>query len=232
MLHRHKELHCSEKKVFSGAAAGFSSGFTLLELLIVMAIMAIISAVTLPQLGGMTETARLSTASRTAVMVGRYARTMSLLYQVEIDLIIAMKSGEMRVEVAPVVRELDISEDEGEEKDEEPEASAVDLYSDGLSSRLKMLSTNTAVHAASESLETIKETHTLDRVRVASVLYTGLEEHELTEGEARIRYHSNGTCVPYRLTLIAGTDREDIDSMRVCIEVDTLGSVTVTRREE
>ena len=57
------------------------SGFSLVELLMVVAIIAIITAITIPQLVASTRGNRLRAATRLVVMAGRYARSMAVLRQ-------------------------------------------------------------------------------------------------------------------------------------------------------
>lgn len=75
-------------------------GFTLLELLMVVVILGIISAVLVPRIGAGMSGTRLATAARTTIQAVRYARSMALLNQAETELIVSMQSGLIRVEAA------------------------------------------------------------------------------------------------------------------------------------
>ena len=72
-------------------------GFTLVELLVVMVIIGVMALVILPSFGTGSDIARIKTASRGVMQMTRYARTMAVLYQTPMDLVIT-SSGELRVE--------------------------------------------------------------------------------------------------------------------------------------
>ncbi|HRR33647.1 MAG TPA: type II secretion system protein [Kiritimatiellia bacterium] len=72
-------------------------GFTLVELLVVMVIIGVMALVILPSFGTGSDLARVKTASRGVMQMTRYARTMAVLYQTPMDLVIT-SGGELRVE--------------------------------------------------------------------------------------------------------------------------------------
>ena len=74
--------------------------FTLLELLMVVAILGIVAAVILPNISAVTGGARSATALRTLVQMGRYARSMALLNQTPVDLVLDLDGRRLSVEPA------------------------------------------------------------------------------------------------------------------------------------
>jgi Tfp pilus assembly protein FimT len=70
---------------------------TLVELLVVMVIIGVMALVILPSFGSGSDIARIKTASRGVMQMTRYARTMAVLYQTPMDLVIT-SDGELRVE--------------------------------------------------------------------------------------------------------------------------------------
>lgn len=69
------------------------TAFTLVELLLVLAIVGVATAVTLPNLVRSTRGNRMRAAARTVVMAGRYARSMAVLRQQPVTLEFAIGAG-------------------------------------------------------------------------------------------------------------------------------------------
>jgi prepilin-type N-terminal cleavage/methylation domain-containing protein len=75
--------------------------FTLIELLLVIAIIGVLVAVILPQFNVGMSGVKVRTAALGYMQTARYARTMALLYQVEIE-IVCETGGVIRVEAGPL----------------------------------------------------------------------------------------------------------------------------------
>lgn len=90
--------------------------FSLLELVLVVAILAVVTAVIVPNVTAVTAGARSATAVRTLVQMGRYARSMSLLNQTPVDLVLDLDGRQIRVEPAEVGRGAAMAPGEGEEE--------------------------------------------------------------------------------------------------------------------
>lgn len=76
------------------------AAFTLIELLLVIAIIGVLVAVVAPQLNVGMSGARVRTGAMGYMQASRYARTMAVLYQMETELV-AETGGVMRVEARP-----------------------------------------------------------------------------------------------------------------------------------
>ena len=74
------------------------SAFTIIELLLVVAILGIMTAVLVPKLGGLLQSGQASTAARSVALLGRYARTMALSNQMGVDLVLDMDATTVRTE--------------------------------------------------------------------------------------------------------------------------------------
>lgn len=84
-----------------GRARRLRSGFTLFELLAVIAIMGILIAVIAPQFGGSREGTALVLAARGVAQASRYAHAMALLHQARTELVITPSNGTIEVRAAP-----------------------------------------------------------------------------------------------------------------------------------
>ena len=79
-------------------------GFTIVELLMVIVIIGVVTAIVVPRIGAAMSGGRLRVGARSVVQSARYARTMALLHQIDIDLVLdaAQEKGRIRVEAAPL----------------------------------------------------------------------------------------------------------------------------------
>lgn len=83
-----------------GAASGekhsaFSRAFTLIEVLLVIVVIGIASAIAMPAFVRSMQGQRLSTAARTLTTVARYARSMAVLQQSDLSLIFNLANGQI-----------------------------------------------------------------------------------------------------------------------------------------
>ncbi|MEI7438032.1 MAG: prepilin-type N-terminal cleavage/methylation domain-containing protein, partial [bacterium] len=86
--------------------------FTLVEILLVMAILAVVSAVTVPSFVRSIRGNRLRTAGRTVVAVTRYARSMALLHQREV--VITFMPGNSTIVITSLDRPMAVLQATGE----------------------------------------------------------------------------------------------------------------------
>jgi prepilin-type N-terminal cleavage/methylation domain-containing protein len=73
-------------------------GFTIIELLLVVAILGIVAAALVPKLGGLMRSAQAVTSARSIAQLGRYARTMALSNQMAVELVLDLNSATIRTE--------------------------------------------------------------------------------------------------------------------------------------
>ncbi len=181
------------------------SGFTLVEVLLVLAIMAIVTVIAMPTFVHSIRGQRLQTAARTVTMAGRYARSMALLQQREMALTFDLDKGVVTIAGAG----------RAEERQDETAGTAGGLPE---LRPPETESTNTlAVRAEAEVI-----TRTLEMVKIAAVEIGEQGSTDVSEGACQVLYRSNGLCTPYKVTIV------DIHGGSVTIEVDALGSVVTS----
>jgi type II secretory pathway pseudopilin PulG len=181
----------------------------------VVMVIGIVVAITLPTFVRSIRGNRLRMAARTVIMAGRYARNMAILNQRE--MMVELQPESSRVTVRAVrtftpdaTQEAQYSDPwggeeapwvEDEDRDDEDEAD------------------EEAVPLAGGKAEIVR---VLDGVKIVEVeiLEDPGEDREDFPDEARqVLYRSNGQCTPYRVTLM------DEENESVVVEVDRLGSV-------
>ena len=173
--------------------------FTLVEVLLVLAIMGIMTLVSMPYLVKSIRGNRLRVATDTVVRAGRYARSMALLSQREMRLTFDISGSAIRVDprydTAPSAPTDTPPAGDAPPSDaaHEPPPVAADA--------------SNAPPAAAPSLSLAR---TLDAVRIDYV-EVGHKDRETT-GTVAVVYRSNGRCTPYAIRV-----------------VDAYGSATLTR---
>lgn len=80
------------------APARRAAGFTLMELMLVVAIIGVVVAITMPMMAKSIRGNRVRMAVRSVVSAGRYARTMAILKQRETVLALDLAGGRVTVE--------------------------------------------------------------------------------------------------------------------------------------
>lgn len=204
-----------------------SRGFTLIELLLVIAILGIMTAVTLPRFSRAMSGGRISVATRLLARTGRYARTMALLHQAPVDLVVRFDPPVLRVEAASRERPAEESSfpEDADAPRLEPEAEAPLPAPDPLSMARENFGETIEPTDTTEAFsDAVAVEHPLEKVTVEFLGYTDTVEPFSGDPEAeevRIRYRSNGACRPHRWRIVdeQGVARE--------IAVDIVGSFEI-----
>lgn len=186
-------------------------GFTLVEVLLVLAILAIVTATTMPSFVRSMRANRLRGAARTVVSAGRYARSLAVVRQQPMQLVFDLARGRLRVEPAPAPPapgEPDMPRDAA--RDTSPLPAPTDTPA-----------TN-APRGGFTGAETIERA--LDGVRVESVeIGGGLPATGGSEDDSGpiITYQTNGRCPPYVVKLA------DEQGRGLTVRVDALAGAEI-----
>ncbi|MGI6496220.1 MAG: pilus assembly FimT family protein [Kiritimatiellia bacterium] len=213
------------------------SGFTLLELLMVIVILGVLAAVVAPRIGASMGGGRLRVGARGVMQAARYARTMSLLHQLDIDLVLDLspEHAKVRVEAAPLYGERADGGASGRirlpsgEDDANPVSGTSPALSPGFdeeSGQYGSAVSSAAQLAAQALAETVRTEIEAPGCTYAFLGYrdnAGGASTGKTEGEARIRFRSNGTCRPFAVRVSITDD----DALYVSF--DLLGSAAVDK---
>jgi prepilin-type N-terminal cleavage/methylation domain-containing protein len=150
------------------------AAFTLIEVLLVLAIIGIVVAVAMPTFVRSMRGNRLRAAARTVAAAGRYARSMAVMRQQEAVMILDLDFALVAVSIG------DSRPPPEEAVPPEPPAEQPELA--GLS------------QAGGAILRR------LDRVRIEEVTSDDTGE-DRRDGRFAVTYRTNGTCVPYKVRL-------------------------------
>ena len=219
----------------------FRKGFTLVELLLVVAIIGIMAFVVGPSVFTSSDLMRLKTASRGVVQLSRYSKTMALLHQKPVELVfssdgkISVKAadggGESLVSTGSFSRTNLVNESESEEI-ETPVVS--EEKGGGGSGGEGYVMADLEIEKEYEQVTFRFEgyTDTIDGVAEPDESYSVSSFSE--EGDEEdvksftIHYKSNGTCRPHRIRIIAGEDEYEY---RI-VDVNMLGAAKVVEEDE
>ena len=212
------------------------SGFTLLELLVVIVILGIAAAILVPQLNVGAERARLARAARSIVQASRYARAMALQHQAEVEVIVRPASGDVEVRAHSSGAKADIllslaeerlrseSVNDGEEYD--PSAEDGQIVNTNVTAEI-----STAQNFADEISEKFENAGmTFEFLGYTDNVDNGSSKPNETDEEGRqppftLVFRSNGTCRPCKVRALTEDGDDYLD-----VTIDMIGKAKIEER--
>jgi prepilin-type N-terminal cleavage/methylation domain-containing protein len=169
-------------------------GFTLIEMLLVLVLIGIISAITIPQFVNSMRGNRLRVAVKSVVMAGRYARSMAVMKQNDILLSFDIDNGIITVDEVSLTDA--VAENLLSDESDAPERGETEAPKKVLN-RTELLSRK------------------LDQVVFE---YVEIDGDTITSKSGSVIYSSNGRCTPYSVKVSDETGKS------VVVEVDALST--------
>jgi prepilin-type N-terminal cleavage/methylation domain-containing protein len=188
----------------------FARGFTLVEMILVLTIIGVVVAVTVPSLVRSIKGNRLRMASRAVVTAGRYARSMAVMKQCWMLVSFDLDKGTISVTQS----EQRANPDRIPAAGNSDNSSITNTDTEGAATPTGV-STNSAEGMGGNTGGNLVQR--LDRAKIASVEVE--KGGKLDKGRCSIAYRNNGTCDPYVVVMT------DESGASVTIEVDALSSV-------
>jgi prepilin-type N-terminal cleavage/methylation domain-containing protein len=207
--------------------------FTLIELLLVIAILGVLAAVVIPQFNVGLASARVRVAAQAYVQSSRYARTMALLHQIETEVIVET-GGVIRVEAGPPAAESRGPYAAPETLTNAPAAreAASALPADAFAGIAPPPAAEVSARelaAEGDVAEQVRVRQAFEGVHVEFLGYTDeappFAASEASPESFRIRYRSNGVGRPHRVRF---TDGENVT---IDVSLDMLGAGVVEGEE-
>ena len=207
-------------------------GFTLVELLVVIVIIGVMALMIGPTFTAGSDIARVKTASRGVMQMSRYARTMAVLYQTPMALVISSDGG-LRVERGQGGNEAPAVSATAELPGKADTSAPSEQPGGGGGASYVMADLNAEKVYEQVTFTVALDQDALEKDEADVVLKEEEKDQEDHPAEAvkttRIPYESNGRCLPYTVRVQAAGD-DGADALTVA--VDRFGVAKVLNGDE
>ena len=190
--------------------------FTMIELLLVVALVALLAMVTVPSFVQSIRGNRLRAAVRSVVAAGRYARSMSLLQSRPAELVFMLDESRIEIHLRQRMSE-EMADGENPPVPEDGLTPQRTMERETFQFSPEAVEPAPVAAAFADSLR-----RKLDGVKIISVVIDSSDNEIGSDSMVRVvTYGSNGRCRPYQVLL------EEENGDRALIKVDILGNATV-----
>ncbi len=197
------------------------AAFTLIEVLLVLAILGVMVTIMLPQVISSLREHELRAATRVVMSAGRHAMSLAVLSQRQMSVVYDLDAATLTIRAAPSPRRF---EDDAAGDEESPEA-------DPLTSTLAGAwetgpKTDAAVNddgAYTGAIAIVDEAvvHEFEGITFSFIEIEEDDGYRADDGQHTITYYTNGRCTPHTVRI------EDEDGGGATIEIDALCSARV-----
>ena len=210
----------SEQRI---ATRGQSHAFTLIEVLLVLAIVGVMITVMLPQVMSSLREHQLRGATRQVISAGRHAMSLAVLSQRRMTVVYDL--DETVLTIRPAEAASNIETVEAGEADSPLDAIVADAWGgDDLAGAEAPPADDDGAYEGAAAIVDEEVVHRLEGVAFSFIEVEGEDGYRAESGKHTIIYYTNGRCTPYTIGF------EDEDGATAAIEVDALSSARVLDR--
>ncbi len=202
------------------------SAFTLIEVLLVLAILGVMVTVMLPQVMSSLREHELRGATRVVMSSGRHAMSLAVLSQREMSVTYNLDTSTLTIQAALAAPSLD---DIGDELEDAPEAR--DPLTEVVAEAWETDDVgagpvnNDGAYEGAVAIVDEEVVHKFDSIVLSFIEIEGEDGYRAEDGSHTIIYYTNGRCTPHTVGI------EDNDGATATIEIDALSSARVLERE-
>ena len=210
----------------SGATGRYrqrQSGFTLIEVLLVVAIIGVMLTIMMPQMMSSMREHQLRGATRVVISAGRHAMSLAVLSQRRMNVVFDLDETVLTIRAADAPSTIDA--DGLGEADSPLDAVVADAWGGGAAAEMEALpADDDGAYEGAVAIVDEEVVHRLEGVAFSFIEVEGEDGYRAESGKHTIIYYTNGRCTPYTIGF------EDDDGDSATIEVDALASARVLER--
>jgi prepilin-type N-terminal cleavage/methylation domain-containing protein len=204
------------------APRGQRHAFTLIEVLLVVAIIGVMLTIMMPQMMSSMREHQLRGATRMVISAGRHAMSLAVLSQRRMSVVFDLDETVLTIQAAEAASHTDTNEFGA--ADSPLDEVVADAWGGGDAAEVGAPPEDDGAYEGAVAIVDEEVVHRLDGVAFSFIEVEGEDSYRAESGKHTIIYYSNGRCTPYTIRI------EDEDGAGATIEVDALSSARVLKR--